>query len=117
MHWPPVYDPMRKDMKASDYRQHAQYCRDLAKHTPPGEPREELLEIAKTWETLALEKPEWVQQHRELTPESTRTRMRLAASSRLGGRPGLLWCTARARSTARRRRKREGRGSSLLCPS
>ena len=57
---------MRKDMKASDYRQHAQYCRDLAKHTPPGEPREELLEIAKTWETLAFEKPEWVQQHLEL---------------------------------------------------
>jgi hypothetical protein len=57
---------MRKDMKASDYRQHAQYCRDLAKHTPPGEPREQLLEIAQTWDTLALERPEWVQQHLEL---------------------------------------------------
>jgi hypothetical protein len=59
---------MRKDMNASDYRQHAQYCRDLAKHTPPGEPREELLEIAETWETLAVERPEWVQQHLELAP-------------------------------------------------
>ena len=53
-------------MKASDYRQHAQYCRDLARHTPPGEPREQLLEIAKTWDTLAVERPEWVQQHLEL---------------------------------------------------
>jgi hypothetical protein len=59
---------MRKDMKASDYRQHAQYCRDLAKHTPPGEPREQLLEIAKTWDTLAVERPEWIQQHPELAP-------------------------------------------------
>ena len=54
-----VHDPMRKDMKASDYRQHARYCRDLATHTPPGDPREELLEIAKTWETLALERSNW----------------------------------------------------------
>jgi hypothetical protein len=59
---------MRKDMKASDYRRHAQYCRDLAKHTPPGEPREELLAIATTWDTLAVERPEWVQQHLELAP-------------------------------------------------
>jgi hypothetical protein len=57
---------MRKDMKASDYRQHAQYCRNLAKHTLPGEFREELLEIARTWDTLAVEEREWVQQHLEL---------------------------------------------------
>jgi hypothetical protein len=57
---------MRKDMKASDYRQHARYCRDLAKHTLPGEFREQLLEIAKTWDTLAVEEREWVQQHLEL---------------------------------------------------
>jgi len=55
-------------MKASDYRQHTQNCRDLAKHTPPGEPREELLEIAKTWDTLAGEWPELIQQHPELAP-------------------------------------------------
>jgi hypothetical protein len=55
-------------MKASDYRQHAQYCRDLARHTPPGEPREQLLEIAKTWDTLAVEGPELVQQGPELVP-------------------------------------------------
>ena len=52
-------------MKAFDYRQHAQNCRDLAKHTPPGEPRERLLEIAKTWETLAVERSDVVQ-HPEL---------------------------------------------------
>jgi hypothetical protein len=43
-------------MKASDYRQHAQTCRDLAKHPPPGEPREQLLEIAQIWDRLALER-------------------------------------------------------------
>ena len=52
-------------MKASDYRQHAQTCRDLAKHTPPGEPREQLLEIAKSWDTLAIEGSELVH---ELAP-------------------------------------------------
>ena len=55
-------------MKAFDCRQHARYCRDLATHTPPGEPREQLLEIAKTWETLAVERPEWGQQYLELAP-------------------------------------------------
>ena len=65
-HWLSIHDPMGKDMKTSDFRQHARYCRDLAKHTPPGEPRDQLLEIAKTWDTLALERPEWVQQHPEL---------------------------------------------------
>jgi hypothetical protein len=46
-------------------RQHAENCRDLAKHTPPGEAREQLLEIAKTWDTLAVEWSELVQQHPE----------------------------------------------------
>jgi hypothetical protein len=46
-------------MQASDYRQHAQTCRNLAKHTPPGEPREQLLEIAQIWDTLALERSDW----------------------------------------------------------
>jgi hypothetical protein len=45
-------------------KQIAQTCRDLAKHTPPGEPREQLLEIAETWEIV--EGSDLVQQHPEL---------------------------------------------------
>ena len=45
-------------------KQVAQACRDLAKLTPPGEPREQLLEIAKIWEIV--ERSELVQQHSEL---------------------------------------------------
>jgi hypothetical protein len=45
-------------------KQIARTCRDLAKHTPPGEPRERLLEIAETWEIV--ERSDLVQQHPEL---------------------------------------------------
>ena len=45
-------------------RQIAQNCRDLAKHTPPGEPREQLLETAEIWEIV--ERSDLVQQHPEL---------------------------------------------------
>jgi hypothetical protein len=42
----------------------AQNCRDLAKHTPPGEPREQLLEIARIWDIV--ERSDLVRQHPEL---------------------------------------------------
>jgi hypothetical protein len=42
----------------------AQNCRDLAMHTPPAEPREQLLEIAKIWEIV--ERSDLVRQHPEL---------------------------------------------------
>jgi hypothetical protein len=42
----------------------AQNCRDLAMHTPPGEPREQLLEIAKIWDIV--ERSDLVRQHPEL---------------------------------------------------
>jgi hypothetical protein len=42
--------------KASEYRQHAQECRDLAKHMPPGEQREQLVRMAETWDQLAQER-------------------------------------------------------------
>ena len=41
--------------KASEYRQHAQECRALAKHMPPGEQREQLIRMAETWDQLAQE--------------------------------------------------------------
>jgi hypothetical protein len=39
--------------KASEYRQHAQECRALAKGMEQGEHREQLLRMAETWEGLA----------------------------------------------------------------
>jgi hypothetical protein len=42
--------------KASEYRQHAQECRALAKHMPPGEQREQLIRMAETWDQLAQER-------------------------------------------------------------
>ena len=45
-------------------QQIAQTCRELANHTPPGEPRDRLLEIAKIWEIV--ERSDLVRQHPEL---------------------------------------------------
>ncbi len=42
--------------KATDYRQHATECRTLAQQMKPGEQREQLLEIARTWDKLAEER-------------------------------------------------------------
>jgi hypothetical protein len=39
--------------KASEYRQHAEECRALAKQVPEGPQRDQLLKMAKTWDTLA----------------------------------------------------------------
>lgn len=52
--------------KASEYRQHAEECRVLAKSMPTGNDREQLLEMAKTWDTLATERSKLVQRHPEL---------------------------------------------------
>ncbi|WP_204239743.1 hypothetical protein [Microvirga arvi] len=38
---------------AAEYRQHAEECRTLARHLPEGEQRNQLLEMAKTWDSLA----------------------------------------------------------------
>jgi hypothetical protein len=39
--------------KASEYRQHAEECRTLAKQVPEGPQRKQLLEMARTWDELA----------------------------------------------------------------
>jgi len=53
--------------KASEYREHAQQCRDLAKRMIPGEHRDQLVEMALTWEKLAAERSELVRRHPELS--------------------------------------------------
>lgn len=51
---------------ASEYRQHAHECRVLAKQVPEGEQRNQLLEMAKTWDNLAKERERLVRNHPEL---------------------------------------------------
>jgi hypothetical protein len=51
--------------KASEYRQHADECRTLAKGTQ-GEQRDQLLDQAATWERLAAERSELIRRHPEL---------------------------------------------------
>jgi hypothetical protein len=41
---------------AAEYAKHAAECRALAKNMPAGDAREQLLEMAKTWEILAHER-------------------------------------------------------------
>jgi len=51
--------------KASEYRQHAEECRALAKQMQ-GEQRDQLLEMARTWDRLAEERFELVRRYPEL---------------------------------------------------
>jgi hypothetical protein len=52
--------------KASEYRQHAEECRALARSMPVGKDRDQLLEMAATWDNLAAERSKLVQRHPEL---------------------------------------------------
>ena len=52
--------------KASEYRQHAEECRGLAKGMAQGEHRDQLLEMAATWEKLAAERSDLVRRHPDL---------------------------------------------------
>ena len=51
---------------AAEYRKHAQECRALANQVPAGEHRNQLLEMAKTWESLAQDREKLVRNHPEL---------------------------------------------------
>jgi hypothetical protein len=42
--------------KVEDYMKHAQECRTLARNMAPGEQRDQLLNMAQTWELLAQER-------------------------------------------------------------
>ena len=52
--------------KASEYRQHADECRQLASRMDVGEHRDQLLQMAATWERLANERSELVRRHPEM---------------------------------------------------
>jgi hypothetical protein len=52
--------------KASEYRMHAEECRVLASGMEQGEHREQLLEMAATWDKLAADRSELVRRRPEL---------------------------------------------------
>jgi hypothetical protein len=51
---------------AAEYRKHAEECRVLAKQVPEGEHRDQLLEMARTWDNLAADREKLVRNHPEL---------------------------------------------------
>jgi hypothetical protein len=52
--------------KASEYRKHAEECRALAKQVPEGPQRDQLLEMARTWDNLANDRDALVQKYPEI---------------------------------------------------
>lgn len=55
--------------KASEYRQHATECRYLAGKMELGDPREQLLAMARHWDRLAGERKDMIARHPELALE------------------------------------------------
>jgi hypothetical protein len=51
---------------AAEYRKHAEECRALTKQVPDGEHRNQLLEMARTWDNLAADREKLVRNHPEL---------------------------------------------------
>ena len=49
--------------KIQDYKKHAEECRQLARKTAPGEHRDQLLNMAQTWEALATERDREIKIH------------------------------------------------------
>ena len=50
--------------KATEYRQHAQECRGLARASQTDEQRQQLLKLAETWEALAIERERMLREQR-----------------------------------------------------
>lgn len=73
--------------KASEYRQHARECRELATSMPSADQREQLLMMAEHWEKLAADRITLIQRHPELahTGEREEERSWRAASGHARG--------------------------------
>jgi hypothetical protein len=52
--------------KASEYRQHALECRELAAKMDSGDQREQLMAMARHWDQLAADRADLVRLHPEL---------------------------------------------------
>jgi hypothetical protein len=55
--------------KASEYREHARECRELAQKMETQADREQMLAMAAHWETLAKERTALVRKHPDLAIE------------------------------------------------
>jgi hypothetical protein len=55
--------------KASEYRQHAKECRELAAQMESAVQRDQLLEMAEHWEKLASDRVALIAKHPELADE------------------------------------------------
>ena len=58
--------------KASEYRQHARECRDLAAAMDSAEQRALMLQMAEHWDKLAQDRIELITRHPELAHEGER---------------------------------------------
>jgi hypothetical protein len=61
---------------AAEYRKHAEECRALARQVPEGEQRNQLLEMARTWDNLAADRGRLVRNHPELDTRNGPTKAR-----------------------------------------
>jgi bacterioferritin (cytochrome b1) len=70
--------------KASEYRQHAQDCRDLAAQMPSEAQRALMLEKAEHWDKLAADRITLIEKHPELAHQGERDEERSWRSGRYG---------------------------------
>jgi hypothetical protein len=55
--------------KIEDYLKHAEECRTMARKTPAGEHRDQLMNMAATWDALAVERQRKLRIGLELTDD------------------------------------------------
>src|SRR5579884_3585019 len=67
--------------KASEYRQLAQDCRELAAKMELGEQREQLMRMAAHWEQLARDRLTMIKLHPEIAEEEAQAEARLQAET------------------------------------
>jgi len=53
--------------KASEYRQHAEECRVLANGVKEGPQRDQLLEMARNWDQMAVDRDRLARLHPEIS--------------------------------------------------
>ena len=58
--------------KAAEYRLHAKDCRELAAKTSKPDQRDQLLRMAETWESLALDRELFLHRHPKLAEQRKR---------------------------------------------
>ena len=61
--------------KASEYRKHAEECRALARQVPEGPQRDQLLEMARTWDALANDRDILVQKYPEIAQKNEKDKV------------------------------------------